>query len=64
MGDESDLYVPTSDRSCLFSLGSGGVSYGLKALVNLCLGMLKLMKGKYVQLIKKARRKSSQQISN
>lgn len=46
IGDESDLYVPTSDRSCLFSLGSGGVSYGLKALVNLCLGMLKLMKGK------------------
>lgn len=29
-------------------VGSGGVSYGMKAMVNLCLGMLKLMKGKYV----------------
>jgi len=27
-------------------IGSGGVSYGLKAMVNLCLGMLKVMKGK------------------
>lgn len=29
-------------------IGSGGVSYGGKALVNFCLGLLKLMKGKYV----------------
>ncbi|KAF9546269.1 hypothetical protein EC957_009882 [Mortierella hygrophila] len=33
-------------HSILGAIRSGGVSYGLKAMVNLCLGMLKLMKGK------------------
>ncbi|KAF9572316.1 hypothetical protein EC968_010040 [Mortierella alpina] len=33
-------------HAILGALRSGGVTYGVKALVNLCLGMLKLMKGK------------------
>ncbi|KAF9116088.1 hypothetical protein BGX27_004885 [Mortierella sp. AM989] len=33
-------------HAVLGAIRSGGVSYGLKALVNLCLGMLKVMKGK------------------
>ncbi|KAK5821831.1 hypothetical protein F5H01DRAFT_411536 [Linnemannia elongata] len=33
-------------HSILGAIRSGGVSYGMKAMVNLCLGMLKLMKGK------------------
>ncbi|KAF9406971.1 hypothetical protein BGZ94_002885, partial [Podila epigama] len=33
-------------HAVLGAIRSGGVSYGMKAMVNLCLGLLKLMKGK------------------
>ncbi|KAF9907226.1 hypothetical protein EC991_011216 [Linnemannia zychae] len=54
---KSGVSIPYLTHSCktyegvlkhaiLGAIRSGGVSYGAKALVNLCLGMLKLMKGK------------------
>ncbi|KAG0029769.1 hypothetical protein BGZ81_003456 [Podila clonocystis] len=41
-----NTYQGVLTHALLGAIRSGGVSYGLKALVNLCLGMLKLMKGK------------------
>ncbi|KAF9930300.1 hypothetical protein FBU30_000646 [Linnemannia zychae] len=39
-------YEGVLKHAILGAIRSGGVSYGAKALVNMCLGMLKLMKGK------------------
>ncbi|KAF9155328.1 hypothetical protein BG015_010260 [Linnemannia schmuckeri] len=43
-------------HSILGAIRSGGVSYGMKAMVNLCLGMLKLMKkkGSFGQIFKES----------
>ncbi|KAG0046152.1 hypothetical protein BGZ90_008270, partial [Linnemannia elongata] len=54
---KSGVSIPYLTHSCktyegvlkhaiLGAIRSGGLSYGAKALVNLCLGMLKVMKGK------------------
>ncbi|KAF9100124.1 hypothetical protein BGX23_006088 [Mortierella sp. AD031] len=49
-------YEGVLKHAILGAIRSGGVSYGAKALVNLCLGMLKLMKGKgsFVKIVKEA----------
>ncbi|KAG0212528.1 hypothetical protein BGX28_006126 [Mortierella sp. GBA30] len=39
-------YEGVLKHAILGAIRSGGITYGAKALVNLCLGMLKLMKGK------------------
>ncbi|KAF9919776.1 hypothetical protein FBU30_010549 [Linnemannia zychae] len=41
-----NTYEGVLKHAILGAIRSGGVSYGMKAMVNLCLGMLKLMKGK------------------
>ncbi|KAF9998549.1 hypothetical protein BGZ80_005522 [Entomortierella chlamydospora] len=41
-----DTYEGVLRHAVLGAIRSAGVSYGAKALVNLCLGMLKVMKGK------------------
>ncbi|KAK3829326.1 MAG: hypothetical protein J3Q66DRAFT_324911 [Benniella sp.] len=41
-----NTYQGVLKHATLGAIRSGGVSYGLKALVNLCLGLLKVMKGK------------------
>ncbi|KAG0324425.1 hypothetical protein BG000_002224, partial [Podila horticola] len=41
-----DTYEGVLKHAALGAIRSGGVSYGGKALVNFCLGLLKLMKGK------------------
>ncbi|KAF9345648.1 hypothetical protein BGX34_004576, partial [Mortierella sp. NVP85] len=40
-----NTYQGVLKHATLGAIRSGGVSYGLKALVNLCLGLLKVMKG-------------------
>ncbi|KAG0042941.1 hypothetical protein BGZ83_012011 [Gryganskiella cystojenkinii] len=41
-----NTYEGVLKHAILGAIRSGGISYGLKAMVNLCLGMLKVMKGK------------------
>ncbi|GJJ75846.1 hypothetical protein EMPS_08204 [Entomortierella parvispora] len=41
-----NTYEGVLKHAILGAIRSGGVSYGMKAMVNLCLGMLKVMKGK------------------
>ena len=36
----------TTKKTIANLVGSGAVSYGMKAIVNMCLGMIKLMKGR------------------
>ncbi|KAF9175578.1 hypothetical protein BGX21_004852 [Mortierella sp. AD011] len=49
-----NTYEGVLKHAILGAIRSGGVTYGLKALVNLCLGMLKLMRGKgsFAQIFK------------
>ncbi|KAF9376229.1 hypothetical protein CPB97_010974 [Podila verticillata] len=51
-----DTYEGVLKHAVLGAIRSGGVSYGGKALVNFCLGLLKLMKGKgsFGQIFKNA----------
>ncbi|KAF9187315.1 hypothetical protein BGZ51_001405 [Haplosporangium sp. Z 767] len=51
-----NTYEGVLKHAILGAIRSGGVSYGLKAMVNLCLGMLKVMKGKgsFGQIFKEA----------
>ncbi|KAG9324804.1 hypothetical protein KVV02_004677 [Mortierella alpina] len=41
-----NTYQGVLKHAILGAIRSGGISYGLKAMVNLCLGMLKVVKGK------------------
>ncbi|KAF9954604.1 hypothetical protein BGZ65_003920 [Modicella reniformis] len=51
-----NTYEGVLKHAILGAIRSGGVSYGLKAMVNLCLGLLKVMKGrgKFSQIFKDA----------
>ncbi|KAI1303392.1 hypothetical protein EDD11_005355 [Mortierella claussenii] len=51
-----NTYEGVLKHAVLGAIRSGGVSYGMKAMVNLCLGMLKVMKGKgsFVQIFKES----------
>ncbi|KAF9578933.1 hypothetical protein BGW38_005026 [Lunasporangiospora selenospora] len=51
-----NTYQGVFKHALLGAIRSGGVTYGMKALVNLCLGMLKLMKGKgsFAQIFKES----------